>query len=48
MYDDIRMVRICDDAVIKLLYITYKNCIEIGIYPDIWKKSIVPVQEIKN
>ena len=39
----IRMVSICDDALIKALSIIYKNCIENGIYPDTWKKiNIAP------
>ena len=47
-HDDIsvRMVKICNDAIKKLLSVMYKNCIKIGIYPNVWKKSnIFPVHK---
>ena len=41
-----RMIKICDKALVKPLSIIYKNCIDTGIFPDLWKKSnIVPVQK---
>ena len=40
----VRMIKICDEALVKPLSLTYKNCIETGVFPYIWKKSnIVPV-----
>ena len=45
-HDDIsvRMIKICDEALVKPLSLIYKNCIDTGVFPDIWKKSnIAPV-----
>ena len=40
----VRMIKICDEALVKLLSLMNKNCIDTGVFPDIWKKSnIVPV-----
>ena len=40
----VRMIKICDEALVKPLSLTYKNCIETGVFPYIWKKSnIIPV-----
>ena len=40
----IRMIKICDEALVKPLSLIYSNCIDTGVFPDIWKKSnIVPV-----
>ena len=50
-HDDIsvRMVKICNDFIKKLLSIIYKNCITTGISPSAWKKSnIVPVHKKKD
>ena len=35
-HDDIsvRMVKICDNAIMKSLSIIYENCIKTGIYPN--------------
>ena len=47
-YDNIsiRMIKICDKAIVKSLSIIYRNCIDTGISPDFWKKSnIVPVHK---
>ena len=33
------MIKICDKATVKPLSIIYKNCIDTGIFPDLWKKS---------
>ena len=42
----IRMIKICDKAIVKPLSIIYKNCIDNGIFLDLWKKSnIVPVHK---
>ena len=42
----VRMIKICDDAIIEPLSLSYKNCIENGTFPAIWKKSnIVPTHE---
>ena len=40
----VRIIKICDEAIAKPLSLTYYNCIEKDIFPDVWKKSnIVPV-----
>ena len=38
------MIKICDEALVTPLFLMYKNCIDTGVFPDIWKKSnIVPI-----
>ena len=40
----IRTIRQCDEAIVKPLFIIFKNSIDTGIFLDLWKKSnIVPV-----
>ena len=40
------MIKICDKTIVKPLSVIYKNCIDSGIFPDLWKKSnIVPVHK---
>ena len=40
----VRMIKICNKALVKHLSLIYKNCIDTGVFHDIWKKSnIVPV-----
>ena len=43
-YDiSIRMIKICDKAILEPLSIIYKNFIHTGILPDSWEKyNIVP------
>ena len=44
-HDDIsiQMLKICDSQVVEPLSLIYKNCIDSGIFPDIWKRShIIP------
>ena len=44
-HDDIskRVLKICDSEVVKTLSLIYKNRIDSGIFPDIWKRShIIP------
>ena len=37
------MLKICDSEVAKPLSLIYKNCIDFGIFHDIWKRShIIP------
>ena len=39
-YDiSIRMITICDKAILEPLSIIYKNCIDTRVFPDSWKKS---------
>ena len=41
-----RMIKICDKAMLALLSIIYKNCIDTGILSDLWEKyNIVPVHK---
>ena len=35
----IRMIKICDQSIVKPLSIIYQNCLNTGTFPDIWKKS---------
>ena len=35
----IRMIKICEKAIVKPLSIIYKNCIDTGIFSDLWNKS---------
>ena len=47
-YDDIyiKMLKICDLAIVKPLTILFKNCISEDIFPDNWKKSnICPIHK---
>ena len=40
------MMKICDQSIVKPLSIIYRNCLNTGTFPDIWKKSnIVPVHQ---
>ena len=43
----IRMLKICDTAIIKPLSITFNNSITENMFPDIWKKLNIPLF-IKN
>ena len=40
-YDNIsiRMLKICDTAIVKPLSIIFNNCINQSMFPDIWKRS---------
>ena len=47
-HDDIsiRMIKLCDKSIIPAISLIYKNCINSGIFPNIWKKSnVVPVHK---
>ena len=47
-HDDIsiRMIKICDESLLKPLLILFKNSLKLSCYPDIWKKSnIIPVHK---
>ena len=40
------MIKLCDKSIIPAIPLIYKNCINSGIYPNIWKKSnVVPVHK---
>ena len=49
-HDDIsmRMIKIHDSALLKLLSILFNNCISAGTFPSIWKKSNVITGHKKN
>ena len=34
----VRMIKICDESLVKPLSLIYKNCTDTGVFPDIWKK----------
>ena len=42
-HDDIcvKMIKLCGQSIIKSLSIVFKNCIDNGIFLDIWKKCII-------
>ena len=46
-HDDIsiRMIKICDKLLIKPLMLIFKKSIRWSCYPDIWKKSNIPVHK---
>ena len=47
-HDDIsiRMIKICDESLLKPLLILFKNSLKLSYYPDIWKKSnIIPAHK---
>ena len=47
-HDDIsiQMIKLCDKSIIPAISLIYKNCINSGTFPNIWKKSsVVPVHE---
>ena len=35
----ITMLKICDSVLVDPLSLIYKNCINSGVFPDIWKRS---------
>ena len=42
----IRMLKICDSVVVEPLSLIFKNCIDCGIFPNLWKKShIIPTHK---
>ena len=42
----IKIMKLCGESTVKPLSIIFQNCIDNGIYSDIWKKSnIIPVQK---
>ena len=42
----IKMLKICDPAIIRPLSIIYRNCISQNAFPDMWKKSnICPIHQ---
>ena len=42
----IRMIKICDESLLKPLLILFKNSLKLSYYPDIWKKSnIIPAHK---
>ena len=48
-HDDIslRMLKICDSEVVEPLPLICENCIDSGIFPDLWK-SLISFQYIKK
>ena len=42
----IRMIKVCDESLLKPLLILFKNSLKLSYYPDIWKKSnIIPAHK---
>ena len=46
-HDDIsiRMIQICDRTLLKPLIIIFQNSVKYLYYPDIWKRSDIPVDK---
>ena len=45
----IQMLKICDSVLVEPLPLIYKNCINSGVFPDIWKRShIIPTYKKKD
>ena len=47
-HDDIsvRLLKFCDAEEMRLLLLIFKNCIQYGVLPNLWKKSnIVPIHK---
>ena len=49
-YDDIsiRMIKICDESLLKPLLDLFKNSLKLSYYPDIWKNSNIIKRMISN
>ena len=43
-----RMIKICDESLLKPLLILFKNSLKLSCYPDIWKKSNIISAHKKN
>ena len=42
----ISMLKICDEAIVLPLKLIYTNCLEKGVYPNLWKKAnVLPIHE---
>ncbi len=42
----VRMIKMCDSALIVPLKIIFRNCLECGIFPEIWKHAnVVPIHK---
>ena len=40
----IRMLKLCESAIIESLYLIFKNCLISNTFPDVWKKTnVIPV-----
>ena len=47
-FDDIsvRMVKLCEDSLVKSFSIIFQNCINSSVFPERWKKpNIVPIHK---
>ena len=49
-HDDIsiRMLKLCDLAIVKPLSIIFRNCVNQSTFPDIWKKSNIWLIHMKD
>ena len=43
----IRMIKICDQSIVKFLSIIYQNCLNARNFPDIWKNSNIVVNNYR-
>ena len=37
----IRMLKLCESAISRLIYLIFKNCLSSNTFPDVWKKANV-------
>ena len=47
-YDNVtvRMIKICDFSICRPLEIIFRDCIDLGVFPDQWKRAnIVPIHK---
>ena len=33
------MIKMCDESLVQPFSLTFRGCIDSGVYPDTWKKS---------
>ena len=41
----VRMIKMCDESLVQPLSLIFRKGIDTGVYPDTWKKIIVPVDK---
>ena len=42
----VRMLKLCESAIVEPLYLIFKNCLSSNTFPDVWKKAnVIPVHK---
>ena len=44
----IRIIKICDESLLKSLFILFKNSLKLSYFSDVWKKSNITPSHKKN